>query len=140
MRPRSWPDERAGGGAGCTGSHFTNVTGLHDPNQVMTARDTVKSPVMRRIISALRNMMELSTYSVNPVSKGSPRSWPASNELVRSVSPLLQRQCCVRTQRICRRPVLGRGRKGSKAGYEYMAVALGAPKPGDGTRRASTNV
>ena len=27
---------------GCTGSHFTNVTGLHDPNQVMTARDTVK--------------------------------------------------------------------------------------------------
>ena len=118
---------------GCTGSHFTNVTGLHDPNQVMTARDTVKITRYAADYPALRNMMELSQYSVNPVSKGSPRSWPASNELVRSVSPYYNANVVYGRTGFAddRYSVVAMG---SKAGYEYMAVALGAPKTGDGDK------
>lgn len=78
-------------------------------------------------------MMELSQYSVNPVSKGSPRSWPASNELVRSVSPYYNANVVYGRTGFAddRYSVVAMG---SKAGYEYMAVALGAPKTGDGDK------
>lgn len=115
---------------GCTGSHFTNVTGLHDPDQYMTARDTVAITRYAADYPALRNMMELSQYTVTPVSNGSTRSWPASNELLRSVSPYYDADVAYGRTGFAddRYAVVAMG---SKAGYEYMAVALGAPKTGD---------
>lgn len=118
---------------GCTGSHFTNVTGLHDPNQYMTARDTIKITRYAADYPALRKMMELSQYSVNPVSKGSPRSWPASNELLRSVSPYYDSTVSYGRTGFAN-DLYSVVAMGSKAGYEYMAVALGSPKTGDGDK------
>lgn len=115
---------------GCTDSHFTNVTGLHDENQYMSPRDVIKITRYAADFPALRKMMELSQYTANPVSGGETRSWPSSNELLRSTSNNYYKDAVYgRTGYADGYSIVAMG---AKAGYEYMAVAMGAQKDANG--------
>lgn len=115
---------------GCTNSHFTNVTGLHDENQYMSPRDVIIITRYAADFPALRKMMEMSQYTAHPVSGGEARSWPSSNELLRSTSSNYYKDAVYgRTGYADGYSIVAMG---AKAGYEYMAVAMGAQKDENG--------
>ena len=112
---------------GCTGSHFTNVTGLNDEGQYMTPRDVMTFTRYAMQYSVLKEMMSLTQYTVNPVKKGKKTSWPTANDMVRASSPYYYAYAHggktggTLTE-------LGVVQFGGKDGYEYLAVVMGAPK------------
>ena len=115
---------------GCTNSHFTNVTGLHDENQYMSPRDVITITRYAADFPVLRKMMEMSQYTAHPVSGGEARSWPSSNELLRSSSGSYYENAVYgRTGYADGYSIVAMG---AKAGYEYMAVAMGAPRDENG--------
>ncbi len=111
---------------GCTNSHFTNVIGLNEEGQYMSARDVMTFTRVVLDHPVLRKLLELTQYTVTPVKGGKTRSWPTSNDMVRASSPFyylyttggktggtLTEKSAVEF--------------GGKDGYEYMAVVMGAP-------------
>lgn len=112
---------------GCENSAFTNVTGLNEDGQYMSARDVMTFTRYAMEYPELRTMLELTQYTVNPVEGGKSRSWPTSSDILRASTPFYY--------------VYAKGGKtggtltetslvtfGSKDGYEYMAVVMGAPR------------
>ncbi len=110
---------------GCTNSHFTNVVGLNEEGQYMSARDVMTFTRYALEYGELETMLELTQYTVKPVSGGAARSWPNSNDMIRQstaffytyadggkVGGTLTESSLVEF--------------GSKDGYEYMAVVMGA--------------
>lgn len=116
---------------GCTNSHFTNVTGLYDENQYMSPRDVITITRYAADFPTLRKMMELSQYTAHPVSGGEARSWPSTNDLLRPSSASYYKDAVYgRTGYADGYSIVAMG---AKAGYEYMAVAMGAQKDADGS-------
>lgn len=112
---------------GCTNSHFTNVIGLNEDGQYMSARDVMTFTRYALEYAELETMLELTQYTVQPVSGGSARSWPNSNDMIRQstehfytyadggkIGGTLTESSLVAF--------------GSKDGYEYMAVVMGAAR------------
>ena len=112
---------------GCTGSHFTNVTGLNDEGQYMTARDTMTFMRYAMEKPLLKELFSLKQYTVNPVKKGKKTTWATGNEMIRASSPYYYAYAHggktggTLTE-------LGVVQFGGKDGYEYLAVVMGAPK------------
>ncbi len=112
---------------GCTNSHFTNVIGLNEEGQYMSARDVLTFSRYAMQYSEVRNMLELTQWTVQPVSGGTGRSWPSSNDFVRASSNVYYtyakggRTGGTLTE-------LSLMEFGSLDGYEYMAIVMGAPK------------
>lgn len=113
---------------GCTDTFFTNVTGLDNPNQVTTARDTVK--ILRYAMSfpQYEEMMKLTQYTAHSVG-GGELTLPNNNNLIRSSSPnsyyskaLFGKTGFTDLAGYCLAAVAQDG------GYEYAAVVLGAPE------------
>lgn len=112
---------------GCENSHFTNVVGLNEEGQYMSARDTMTFARYALEYSELQTMLELTQYTVKPVSGGRTRSWPTSNDMLRAS-----------TEHFYTYAVGGKTggtltetslvEYGAKDGYEYMAVVMGAPR------------
>ncbi len=112
---------------GCTNSHFTNVMGLNDDGQYMSARDVVTFTRYAMQYPEVAAMLEMTEYSVTPVKHGSRRSWPSSNDMVRYTSPAFYTYADGgRTGGTLTEMSLVE--YGSKDGYDYMAVVMGAPK------------
>lgn len=112
---------------GCTNSHFTNVVGLNEDGQYMSAKDAAVFSRAAMQYTELRNALELTQYTVTPVSGGKTRSWPSSCDFIRQSSEAFYTH--------------GLGGKtggtlselslmafGGNNGYEYMAVVMGAPR------------
>lgn len=115
---------------GCTNSHFTNVVGLNEDGQYMSARDAVIFSRVAMQYTVLRNALEMTQYTVTPVSGGKTRSWPSSCDFIRQSSEAFY--------------TYGLGGKtggtlsemslmafGGNNGYEYMAIVMGAPRKDD---------
>lgn len=114
---------------GCHNSHFTNVTGLDDINQYMSARDVWIFTRYAAENNTIRQMMSQSYVKVKPVSGGAERGWENTNSLLRSATEFYD----ARVQ-------YGRAGTGgeqnlqhlvaaaSSAGYEYMTVVMGTPR------------
>lgn len=118
---------------GCTDTFFANVTGLDNPNQVTTARDTVRMLRYAMTFPQYEEMMKLTQYTAHPVG-GAELTLPNNNNLIRSSSPnsyyakaLYGKTGFTDLAGYCLAAVAQDG------GYEYAAVVLGAPeKDADG--------
>lgn len=112
---------------GCTGSHFTNVTGYNEDGQYMTARDVAVFSRHAMQYSQGRNMLELTQYTVTPVSGGNTRSWPSSCDFIRQNSDgyYMYAQGGKNGGTLTELSLMGFG---GNNGYEYMAVVMGAPR------------
>lgn len=112
---------------GCTQTAFSNITGLEGGSQYTTCVDLYR--IMRQAMEypELRAMMELSEYTVRPVSGGSPITIVNTNELIRSGSPNYSAEC--EFGRTGYTTEAGRCvvSVAQQNGYEYMAVVLGCP-------------
>lgn len=112
---------------GCTNSHFTNVVGLNDEGQYMSARDVVTFSRYAMQYTEIRNMFELTQWTVQPISGGNKRSWPTSNDMVRASTEVYYSYAIGgRTGGTLTEQSLME--YGSLDGYEYMAVVMGAAK------------
>lgn len=112
---------------GCTNSHFTNVIGLNEEGQYMSARDTVTFTRYAMQYPELRAMLELTEWTVKPVSGGSRRSWPSSNDMIRQSSAAFYTYAVGgRTGGTLTETSVVE--YGALDGYEYMAVVMGAPR------------
>ena len=112
---------------GCTNSHFTNVMGLNEEGQYMSARDVMTFTRYAMQYPAVAAMLELTSYKVTPVSGGSARSWPNSNDMLRS-STAVYYTYAVGGHTGGTPTEMSLVEYGSMDGYDYMAVAMGAPK------------
>ncbi len=112
---------------GCTGSHFTNVTGYNEDGQYMTARDVALFSRYAMQYSQGRNMLELTQYTVTPISGGNTRSWPNSCDFIRQNSDgfYTYAQGGKNGGTTAELSLMGFG---GNNGYEYMAVVMGAPR------------
>ena len=112
---------------GCTNSHFTNVIGLNEEGQYMSARDVVTFTRYAMQYPEIQTMLELKDWTVKPVSGGSKRSWPNSNDMIRQSSPFFYTYATgghtggtlTETSLV---------EYGTLDGYQYMAVVMGAPR------------
>lgn len=110
---------------GCTNSHFTNVIGLNEDGQYMSARDVMTFTRYCMEYPELEKMLELTQYTVKPVSGGSTRSWPSSNDMVRASSAYFYTYALGgKTGGTLTESSLVE--YGAMDGYEYMAVVMGA--------------
>ncbi len=112
---------------GCTGSHFTNVTGYNEDGQYMTARDIALFSRHAMQSSLGRSMLELTQYTVTPVSGGKTRSWPNSCDFIRQNSGgyYTYAQGGKNGGTLTELSLMGFG---GNNGYEYMTVVMGAPR------------
>ncbi len=110
---------------GCTNSHFTNVVGLNEENQYMSARDIVTFTRYAMQYPELQTMLELKDWTVKPVSGGSRRSWPNSNDMIRQSSPFFYTYATGGHTggTLTETSVV---EYGTLDGYQYMAVVMGA--------------
>ncbi len=115
---------------GCTNSHFTNVAGINNDGQYMSARDIAVFTREAMQYSQLRNMMEITKYSVTPVSGEKTRSWPNSCELIRQASDVYYTYA-VGGKSGGSLSDLGVMAFGGSDGYEYLTVVMGAPRKND---------
>ena len=67
---------------GCTGSHFTNPHGLHDPQQVTTARDTVKILAYAMQNETFRTIFSTSEFTVPATNKSQERNLLTGNYMM----------------------------------------------------------
>lgn len=112
---------------GCTNSSFTNVTCLNDEGQYMSARDVMTFTRYAMDYPELRGMLELRQYTVTPVENGKKRSWPTGNDMLRASTPYYYTYATGgKTGGTLTETSLVTF--GSKDGYEYMAVVMGAPR------------
>ena len=112
---------------GCTNSHFTNAMGLNDEGQYMSARDVVTFLRYAMQYTEVYDMLALTDWTVKPVSGGSKRSWPTSNDMLRaSQKPFYQYATGGRTGGTLTESSLVE--YGSYKGYDYMAVVMGAER------------
>ena len=115
---------------GCTNSHFTNVIGLNEEAQYMSARDVMVFSRYAMQYPEVRDMLELTQWTVQPVAGGTRRSWPSSNDFIRASSNVYYtyakggRTGGTLTE-------LSLMEFGSHDGYEYMAIVMGTPKKND---------
>ena len=112
---------------GCTNSHFTNVVGLNEDGQYMSARDVMTFTRYAMQYAEVEKMLELTQYTVTPVSGGKTRSWPTSNDMQRASTPFFYTYSAGGKTggTLTEMSVM---EYGSKDGYEYMAVVMGAPR------------
>ena len=112
---------------GCTDSHFTNVMGLNDDGQYMSARDVVTFTRYAMQITEIADMLALTDWTVRPVSGGVKRSWPTSNDMLRpSQTPFYTYATGGRTGGTLTESSIVE--YGSYKGYDYMAVVMGAER------------
>ena len=112
---------------GCTNSAFTNVTCLNEEGQYMSARDVMMFTRYAMEYPELRGMLELTQYTVTPVSGGKKRSWPTGNDMLRASTPYYYTYATGgKTGGTLTETSLVTF--GGKDGYEYMAVVMGAPR------------
>lgn len=67
---------------GCTGSHFTNPHGLHDPQQLTTARDTAKILEYAMKNEAFRKIFSSTEYTVVATNKSPERYLVTGNYMM----------------------------------------------------------
>lgn len=112
---------------GCKNSHFTNVMGLNDEGQYMSARDVMTFTRYAMQYSEVKAMLELDSWAVTPVSGGKARSWPNSNDMLRESQSVFYKYAVGgRTGGTLSEMSLVE--YGSLDGYDYMAIVMGAPK------------
>lgn len=112
---------------GCKDSHFTNVVGLNEEGQYMSARDVVTFSRYAMQYTQVRDILELKQWTVQPVSEGKTRSWPTSNDMVRASTDVYYSYAVGgKTGGTLTEQSLME--YGSLNGYEYMAVVMGAAK------------
>ncbi len=112
---------------GCKNSHFTNVIGYNEEGQYMSARDVVTFTRYAMQYSEITEMLELTDWTVQPVSGGTRRSWPSSNDMLRASTPAFYTYAVGgRTGGTLTETSLVE--YGSLDGYDYMAVVMGAPR------------
>lgn len=115
---------------GCTNSHFTNVMGLNEEGQYMSARDVMTFTRYAMQYPEVQAMLELTDWAVKPVSGGTTRSWPTSNDMLRrSMSVYYTYAVGGRTGGTLTETSLME--YGSKDGYEYMSIVMGAQRKDD---------
>lgn len=115
---------------GCTNSHFTNVIGLNEDGQYMSARDAAVFSRAAMQYTELRNALELTQYTVTPVSGGSTRSWPTSCDFIRQSSEAFYTYA-LGGKTGGTLSELSLMAFGGNNGYEYMAIVMGAPRKDD---------
>ena len=112
---------------GCTNSYFTNVAGVNDGVQKMSARDVATFTRHAMQYSEVRDMLELTQWTVKPVSGGTTRSWPSSCDFIRQSSPVFYTYALGgKTGGTVSE--MGLMSFGGNNGYEYMAIVMGAPR------------
>lgn len=112
---------------GCTNSHFTNVIGLNEEGQYISARDVVTFTRYAMQYPEIAKMLELTEWTVEPISGGSRRSWPTSNDMLRqSTSVFYTYAVGGHTGGTLTETSLME--YGSLDGYDYMAVVMGAQR------------
>ena len=112
---------------GCTNSHFTNVMGLNEEGQYMSARDVVTFLRHAMQYAEINTMLSLTDWTVKPVSGGKKRSWPTSNDMLReSQDPFYTYATGGRTGGTLTESSIVE--YGSYKGYDYMAVVMGAQR------------
>lgn len=112
---------------GCSNSHFTNVIGLNEEGQYMSARDVVTFTRYAMQYSEIAAMLELTEWTVQPVTGGSRRSWPSSNDMLRQSSSAFYTYA-VGGRTGGTLTEMSVVEYGSLDGYDYMAVVMGAPR------------
>lgn len=112
---------------GCTNSHFTNVMGLNDEGQYMSARDVMTFTRYAMQYPEVASMLKLTSWTVTPVSGGKTRSWPNSNDMLRASTPVYY-QYAVGGRTGGTTTEMSLVEYGSMDGYDYMAIVMGAPK------------
>ena len=126
---------------GCSNSHFTNVMGLNDDGQYMSARDVMTFTRHAMQYPEIKSMLELTSWAVKPVSGGKTRSWPNSNDMLRE-STAVYYKYAVGGRTGGTLTEMSVVEYGSLDGYDYMAIVMGAPKKdekGNLTNRAYTD-
>ncbi len=113
---------------GCTNSHFTNVVGLNEDGQYMSARDVAVFSRAAMQYTEVRNALELKQYTVTPVSEGKERSWPTSCEIIRQSSSDAFYTYALGGKTGGTLTEMSLMAFGGNNGYEYMAVVMGAPR------------
>ncbi len=112
---------------GCTNSHFTNVIGLNEEGQYMSARDVVTFTRYAMQYDEVVAMLKLKDWTVQPVSGGSRRSWPTSNDMIRPSTDVFYTYAAGgRTGGTLTETSLVE--YGSLDGYDYMTVIMGAER------------
>ena len=112
---------------GCSNSHFTNVIGLNEEGQYMSARDVVTFTRYAMQYDEVVAMLKLKDWTVQPVSGGSRRSWPTSNDMIRpSADSFYTYAVGGRTGGTLTETSLVE--YGSLDGYDYMTVIMGAER------------
>ncbi len=112
---------------GCTNSHFTNVMGLNDENQYMSARDVMTFTRYAMQYPEAAAMLELTQYTATPVSGGKARSWPNSNDMLRETTDVYYKYA-VGGHSGGTLTEISLVEYGRMDGYDYMAVVMGAEK------------
>lgn len=112
---------------GCTNSHFTNVVGLNDDGQYMSARDVAIFSRAAMQYVDVRNALELKQYTVTPISGGKTRSWPTSCDFIRQSSDAFYTYALGGKTggTLTEMSLMAFG---GNNGYEYMAVVMGAQR------------
>ncbi len=112
---------------GCKNSHFTNVVGLNEEGQYMSARDAAVFSRAAMQYAEVRNALELTQYTVTPVSGGKMRSWPTSCDFIRQSSEAYYTYALGGKTggTLTEMSLMAFG---GNNGYEYMAIVMGAPR------------
>ncbi len=115
---------------GCHNSNFTNVAGINNEGQYMSVRDIVTFTRHAMQYSQIRNMLELTQWTVTPVSGGKTRSWPSSCDLIRQSSDVYY-SYALGGKNGGTLSELGVMAFGGSDGYEYLTVVMGAKRKND---------
>ncbi len=112
---------------GCTNSHFTNVVGLNEDGQYMSARDAAVFSRAAMQYTAVRGALELTQYTVTPISGEKTRSWPTSCDFIRQSSDAFYTYALGGKTggTLTEMSLMAFG---GNNGYEYMAIVMGAPR------------
>lgn len=115
---------------GCTNSHFTNVVGLNEDGQYMSARDAAVFSRAAMQYTTVRGALELTQYTVTPISGGKTRSWPTSCDFIRQSSEAFYTYALGGKTggTLSEMSLMAFG---GNNGYEYMAIVMGAPRKDD---------
>ena len=113
---------------GCNGSYFTNVMGINDGVQKMTARDVATFSRYALQYTELRDMFEEEYLTVTAVKDGKTRSWPTSFEMKRKSAEGAYYSKADGGKTGSSNTEMGVMAFGGDHGYEYMAVVMGAPR------------
>ncbi len=112
---------------GCENTSFTNVSGIDNPSQYTTARDLYKIIRYGMNYPEFEPLFSPAQYTVKPVSGGKERTYPNTNDMLRSTTPYYYSPMAFGKTGFTDSAGRCLASVARDSGYEYLCIVMGVP-------------